>query len=322
MQLKTLLRISELEASLGKVSSLVLIPHRDLHRLPLHTLFSLQFTTTYLPSLQVGLTLKQRATNLNPPANFSLLSLADPRGKHTERLESAEVEATLISQHFHHATTLPTSQATTQNVITQLEATDPSASATSGKIFNFSGHAWAERQPKHSALHLQGEDRLTAETICKLNLKDYELVTLSACETAVTGLQTIESDYVGLVSAFLTAGAANIISTLWIVESESNAWLMTTFYQHYAAGDSPALALKEAQTWLRTLTYPELATWLQQQQSRLSEAEHSGPYDALSDRIGDIQSDPSKINSDQPPYADPYYWAAFTVTGYLAGHSS
>ncbi|MEO1388589.1 MAG: CHAT domain-containing protein [Cyanobacteria bacterium J06634_6] len=291
MQLKTLLRISELEASLGKVSSLVLIPHRDLHRLPLHTLFSLQFTTTYLPSLQVGLTLKQRATNLNPPANFSLLSLADPRGKHTERLESAEVEATLISQHFHHATTLPTSQATTQNVITQLEATDPSASATSGKIFNFSGHAWAERQPKHSALHLQGEDRLTAETICTLDLKDYELVTLSACETAVTGLQTIESDYVGL-------------------------------YQHYAAGDSPALALKKAQTWLRTLTYPELATWLQQQQSRLSEAEHSGPYDALSDRIGDIQSDPSKINSDQPPYADPYYWAAFTVTGYLAGYSS
>ncbi|MEL6491703.1 MAG: CHAT domain-containing protein, partial [Cyanobacteria bacterium J06621_3] len=198
IQLKTLLRISELEASLGKVSSLVLIPHRDLHRLPLHTLFSLQFTTTYLPSLQVGLTLKQRATNLNPPANFSLLSLADPRGKHTERLESAEVEATLISQHFHHATTLPTSQATTQNVITQLEATDPSASATSGKIFNFSGHAWAERQPKHSALHLQGEDRLTAETICTLDLKDYELVTLSACETAVTGLQTIESDYVGL----------------------------------------------------------------------------------------------------------------------------
>ncbi|MEL7355698.1 MAG: CHAT domain-containing protein [Cyanobacteria bacterium J06560_6] len=291
IQLKTLLRISELEASLGKVSSLVLIPHRDLHRLPLHTLFSLQFTTTYLPSLQVGLTLKQRATNLNPPANFSLLSLADPRGKHTERLESAEVEATLISQHFHHATTLPTSQATTQNVITQLEATDPSASATSGKIFNFSGHAWAERQPKHSALHLQGEDRLTAETICTLDLKDYELVTLSACETAVTGLQTIESDYVGL-------------------------------YQHYAAGDSPALALKKAQTWLRTLTYPELATWLQQQQSRLSEAEHSGPYDALSDRIGDIQSDPSKINSDQPPYADPYYWAAFTVTGYLAGYSS
>ncbi len=307
-ELKTILKISELEAGLQNVSQLLLIPHRDLHRLPLHALFFDSFTTSYLPSLQVGLTLKQRAISTTPRAQLPLLNIADPKGDRTLRLESAQIEATLISQLFEQVDTVRSDRATTQTVTEKLSQPN--------RIFNFSGHAWAERQPKQSALYLQGEDRLTAETLCQLNLKTYDLITLSACETAVTGLQTIESDYVGLGSAFLTAGAANIISTLWTVESESNAWLMVTFYQHYQAGDSPAIALKKSQHWLRTLTYRALADWLQQQQNQVSEHTHPGTYDAIAARIGDIQADPSKIDSEQPPYADPYYWATFIVTGY------
>ena len=307
-ELKTILKISELEASLQDVSQLLLIPHRDLHCLPLHALFSDSFTISHLPSLQVGLNLKQRAVSTTPRADLPLLTIADPAGD-TLRLESAQIESTLISQLFNQVDTVKSSNATTQTVTTKL--------LQPNRIFNFSGHAWAERQPEQSALYLQGEDRLTAEAICHLKPNPYDLITLSACETAVTGLQTIESDYVGLVSAFLTAGAANIISTLWTVESESNAWLMVKFYQHYVAGDSPAVALKKAQHWLRTLTYADLANWLQAQQNQLDSRIHANTYDAIAARIGDIQSDPSKIESENP-YADPYYWAAFTVTGYLS----
>ncbi len=308
-ELKTILKISELETHLQNVSQLLLIPHRDLHCLPLHALFSDSFTISHLPSLQVGRTLKQRAVSTTPRAELPLLTIADPSSD-TPRLESAQIEAILISQLFEQVNTVKSNQATLPTVTAKL--------CQPNRIFNFSGHAWAERQPKHSALYLQGEDRLTAETICQLTtLKSYELITLSACETAVTGIQTIESDYVGLVSAFLTAGAANIISTLWTVESESNAWLMVTFYQHYVAGDSPAVALKKAQHWLRTLTYADLADWLQVQQNQLDSCIHPNAYDAIAARIGDIQSDPSKIESEKP-YAEPYYWAAFTVTGYLS----
>jgi len=310
--LREILEIPKIIAAIGDISTLLLIPHRDLHRLPLHSFFPTEVTTIYLPSLQVGLNLKQQTTKPVPRADLSLLSVADPWSKGTARLESAEVEATLIRQHFRHVDTVPTHQATQQNLITKLEAAPQNT--LSKRVFNFSGHAEAKRQPKHSCLYLQGDDRLTAETICALNLKNYELVTLSACETAVTGLQTIESDYVGLVSAFLTAGAANIISTLWVVESESNAWLMVNFYQHYAARDSPALALKKAQTWLRTLTYANLLDWLQQQRNQLGPDDKI--HDALTAAIGDIQEKASTIGSHHCPYTDPYYWAAFTVTGY------
>ncbi|MGB3789787.1 MAG: CHAT domain-containing tetratricopeptide repeat protein [Phormidesmis sp.] len=311
-ELKTILGIPAIADDIQNVSQLLLIPHRDLHRLPLHTFFP-DHLTAYLPSLQIGLTLKRQVRTAHLRTDLALLNLADPRGEATNRLESAEIEATLISQLFDHADTIPAHQATTQTLTEKLQAPN--------HIFNFSGHAWAERQPQYSALHLKGEDRLTAGAICKLSLENYELITLSACETAVTGLQTIESDYVGLVSAFLTAGAQNIISTLWTVESESNAWLMVRFYQHYVKGDDPATALKKAQTWLRTLTYADLLQWLIEQRRQLSESDNPGAHDALTDRIGDIQSNPSKIHSDHPPYADPYYWAAFTVTGYLPSYS-
>lgn len=61
-ELKEILKISELEENLPNVSQLLLIPHRDLHCLPLHALFSDHFTISHLPSLKVGLKLKQRAT--------------------------------------------------------------------------------------------------------------------------------------------------------------------------------------------------------------------------------------------------------------------
>lgn len=48
------------------VHTLILLPHRDLHRFPLHTLFPDRFTVTYLPSVQIGLNLRQRPFLINP----------------------------------------------------------------------------------------------------------------------------------------------------------------------------------------------------------------------------------------------------------------
>jgi CHAT domain-containing protein len=89
---------------------------------------------------------------------------------------------------------------------------------------------------------------------------DASLVTLSGCETAL-GFQTAEGTF-GLAQTFLQAGARAVIVSLWPVDDEATALLMTRFYECWLGGDgskaSPgkgavtkAGALAEARRWLR-----------------------------------------------------------------------
>jgi len=72
-----------------------------------------------------------------------------------------------------------------------------------------------------------------------------ELVTLSACETALG--KKIEGEGLrGLTTAFLFAGARNVIASLWKVSDESTAELMITFYTQLLSGKDKATALREA----------------------------------------------------------------------------
>ena len=77
------------------------------------------------------------------------------------------------------------------------------------------------------------------------------LLVLSACETGVAAGATADvppgDDWVGLVNAFLFAGAANILGKLWPVQDASTARLMDRFYQELSAGRSEAEALALAQ---------------------------------------------------------------------------
>src|SRR2546425_5824493 len=54
-------------------------------------------------------------------------------------------------------------------------------------------------------------------------------------------------DWVGLTRAFLHAGAAGVVATLWPVEDQATAALMERFYAEYASAADPARALALAQ---------------------------------------------------------------------------
>lgn len=72
-----------------------------------------------------------------------------------------------------------------------------------------------------------------------------ELVTLSACETALG--KKIEGEGVrGLTTAFLFAGAHSVISSLWKVADESTSQLMIDFYNQLLSGKNKASALQKA----------------------------------------------------------------------------
>ena len=75
---------------------------------------------------------------------------------------------------------------------------------------------------------------------------DADLVTLSACETAL-GNDVAGEGLIGLTRAFHYAGARTVLATLWQVADESTSTLMSRFYAHLRAGRSKDDALRRAQ---------------------------------------------------------------------------
>ena len=67
-------------------------------------------------------------------------------------------------------------------------------------------------------------------------------------------------EMLGLVRAFLVAGAARVLATLWPVDDQVTARFMATFYGALVAGLAPAAALQQAQQQLRT-QHPEPQHW-------------------------------------------------------------
>ncbi|MEZ4675179.1 MAG: CHAT domain-containing protein [Caldilineaceae bacterium] len=77
------------------------------------------------------------------------------------------------------------------------------------------------------------------------------LVTLSACQTGRSVIGGGD-ELLGLMRAFLAAGAASVVMSLWSVHDESTALLMQSFYQALLRGQSKQHALQQAQGHLRT----------------------------------------------------------------------
>lgn len=75
---------------------------------------------------------------------------------------------------------------------------------------------------------------------------DADLVTLSACETAL-GAEAGGEGLVGLTRAFHYAGARSVLASLWSVADDSTAELMTNFYRYVRMGRSKDAALRAAQ---------------------------------------------------------------------------
>src|SRR5262249_31928940 len=75
------------------------------------------------------------------------------------------------------------------------------------------------------------DGRLTAEEIPRTWKLDADLVTLSACETALGKLSGGEG-YLGFSQALFLAGARGMVLSLWRVDDRAAALLMTRFYEN------------------------------------------------------------------------------------------
>jgi CHAT domain-containing protein len=90
---------------------------------------------------------------------------------------------------------------------------------------------------------------LTAKEIAYLDLRDLDLVVLSACQT---GLGEISGEGVfGLQRAFKKAGAQTLVMSLWKVYDKATEIIMTAFYDNLSKGQSKHIAFLNAQKYLK-----------------------------------------------------------------------
>jgi Tfp pilus assembly protein PilF len=157
------------------------------------------------------------------------------------------------------------------------------------------------------------DGRLTAAEVLRDWNLDAELVTLSACETGL-GQYAKGEGFLGFAQALLICGARSVCLSLWQVDDVATALLMDRFYANLLGqrdglkqplGKSEALA--EAKTWLRTLPRTDAL--------KLA-ARLTGGLERGKGRPALPQSPVvPETDKDEPPYAHPYYWAAFVLVG-------
>ncbi|MEG4202941.1 CHAT domain-containing protein, partial [Microcoleus sp. Pol7_A1] len=348
-KLSEILRLNEIIAHIPpNCKQLILVPHRYLHLFPLH---ALQFTSEtrfkektnfcgylldsfpagvkYAPSLQLLELVKNRITTRNspPPNQQQLFALQNP----TEDLFNADMEVETIKTRFNPHQILLKKQATK----TALNDNRENLSNTSylhfscHGVFNFdypllSSLVLADslepqtsppppesNQPDEKQRYVTlrsgrkaiPEKCLTLrEIFAELQLPQCSLVTLSACETGLTTSTAMTDEYIGLPSGFLYAGSMNVVSSLWAVDDFATAILMIKFYQELPDADSVAVALNAAQNWMRGASMEDFRVW-----------------------VGLLNLDKKSrqsvelwlvCSSEEQPFRDPKYWAAFCATGY------
>jgi tetratricopeptide (TPR) repeat protein len=192
-----------------------------------------------------------------PSARLALRGLARRAGPiqralvlgESSRLPYAANEAHLVAGLFSEGQAFVDEQAT----ITTLQA-----HAGNADVIHLACHGqFRSDNPMFSALDLH-DGPLTVELAESLSLRS-GMVVLSACETGLATLGTGD-EMVGLVRAFLIAGAARVLASLWPVDDAITAEFMASFYPALCRGDSPAIALQRAQDEVR-LKHPHPFYW-------------------------------------------------------------
>jgi tetratricopeptide (TPR) repeat protein len=157
------------------------------------------------------------------------------------------------------------------------------------------------------------DGRLTAAEVLRDWDLDADLVTLSACATGL-GRYARGEGYLGFAQALLLAGSRSVVLSLWQVDDISTALLMDRFYANLlgqrdglTAAMGKADALAEAKAWLRALPRSEA---VKRAAALTGGVERGAGREALP-RAPVVP----ETAQDEPPYAHPYYWAAFVLVG-------
>jgi CHAT domain-containing protein len=136
-----------------------------------------------------------------------------------------------------------------------------------------------------------------------LTLAGVELLTLSACDTAVAECDSSGKEVDGFAYVAQERGAKSIIATLWPVADASTSLMMSEFYRLRKA--NPQMTKAEA----LQLAQKEMIEGKLQRPGTQAPA-RSGLRVGSSDPDG-----PTYAYDPKKPYAHPYFWSPFVLIG-------
>ncbi|HET9635494.1 MAG TPA: CHAT domain-containing protein [Gemmatimonadaceae bacterium] len=227
---------------------LIVVPHAELHYLPFAALLDREtgrflverYEIAVTPSAAVWLSLRSR---IPQHAAVGLLALAPV----PDLLPDSRGEVESIAQLNGQTARTLIGAAATKDAFRR--------DAPNSRVLHLATYGILNKvNPLFSFIELAptatDDGRLEVHDVFGLRLAA-DLVVLSACQTALaSGAQSdvpAGDDWIGLARAFLHAGAARVIASLWPVQDRATSTLMGRFYRGYRTGVAPATALAEAQ---------------------------------------------------------------------------
>lgn len=213
-----------------KAAKLVIVPHGALHYMPFAALLAeggRYLLDRYALRLTPSASVLKFLRPVSPRPVAGLLAFGNPDlGDSKLDLAFAEGEARVVGGLFPESRVLVRKEASEGNFRKAAAAFQRIHLATHGKF--------RAESPLDSGLFLAKDGEhdgvLRVAELYTINL-DADLVTLSACETALGKIDSGD-DVVGLTRGFLYAGARSIVSSLWSVDDRATAALMRAFYEN------------------------------------------------------------------------------------------
>jgi CHAT domain-containing protein/tetratricopeptide (TPR) repeat protein len=293
---------------LGKAQTIYIVPFGPLHYVPLGALTpNLSSPPPFLASGRRVVYAPSATVLLNychqrpPSSNSDILAIAPQ----DDRLSATDGAARTIAG-LGNSRPITGTAATRQALLEQ---------AGSYQMLCFLGHAkFDSKYPMLSRLLLVDGSLHAGEILRDLRL-DADLVVLAACESGRS--RVLRGDEIlGLSRSLLYAGTPCLLVTLWEVHEISTRLLMENFFTRPQLDDAasigfdPALALAQAQCWLRKLTCAEART-LMASWNEFSPAQ----IEAWLTTLWQVTHPGQPLQDDGQLFDHPFFWAPYILIG-------
>jgi hypothetical protein len=247
-----------LEEELGRGRDhLCIVPHGPLHYHPMHLIgpreqpLAERFIVTFLPNLQL----------LSRPVD-------------SRRSSAAAIGMTFMTSNRYHVRELPQAAeeaASIANVygidpLLDDAATEPAVfeALATARVVHFFTHGTHDIiAPAFQCLYVApgetSDGRVAAHELLGLDMTGLDLVTMSACETAL-GRFDRSDNLRGLPAAFFLAGVSTVIGTLWETDAAASAWFFRNLHTSLHDGLTKLDAFGAAQRTTRQ-AFPAYRDW-------------------------------------------------------------